>query len=48
MTQCFSRSHVSRRRFTLLMGAFLVGIAPFAVCLYFFFQNVNRLLPAAL
>lgn len=24
---------------------FLVGIAPFMFCLYFFFQNVNRLLP---
>ena len=26
----------------------LVGIVPFVVVLYFFFQNVNRLLPAAL
>lgn len=26
----------------------LVGLAPFVVALYFFFQNVNRLLPAAL
>ena len=26
----------------------IVGIVPFVVCLYFFFQNVNRLLPAAL
>jgi len=26
----------------------LVGIVPFALVLYFFFQNVNRLLPAAL
>ena len=26
----------------------LVGIVPFVVALYFFFQNVNRLLPAAL
>ena len=25
-----------------------VGIIPFVVCLYFFYQNVNRLLPAAL
>ena len=24
---------------------FLVGIAPFLFALYFFFQNVNRLLP---
>ena len=23
----------------------LVGIVPFLVCLYFFYQNVNRLLP---
>jgi hypothetical protein len=30
-----------------LVGA-LVGIVPFVVALYFFFQNVNRLLPAAL
>ncbi|MBA3606610.1 MAG: hypothetical protein H0W46_11700 [Acidimicrobiia bacterium] len=26
----------------------LVGIVPFVMALYFFFQNVNRLLPAAL
>ena len=26
----------------------LVGIVPFVLALYFFFQNVNRLLPAAL
>ncbi len=26
----------------------LVGIAPFLVCLYFFYQNVNRLLPPGL
>ena len=26
----------------------LAGIVPFVVVLYFFFQNVNRLLPAAL
>ena len=26
----------------------LVGIVPFVIALYFFFQNVNRLLPAAL
>jgi sortase A len=25
-----------------------VGIVPFAVTLYFFFQNVNRLLPPSL
>ena len=25
-----------------------VGVAPFFVALYFFYQNVNRLLPAAL
>lgn len=27
---------------------FLVGIAPFLICLYFFFQNINRLLPPGL
>ena len=27
---------------------FLVGIAPFLFALYFFFQNVNRLLPPGL
>ena len=26
----------------------VAGIVPFVVVLYFFFQNVNRLLPAAL
>ena len=26
----------------------LVGCVPFVVALYFFFQNVNRLLPAAI
>jgi sortase A len=27
---------------------FLFGIAPFLFCLYFFFQNINRLLPPGL
>jgi sortase A len=36
---------VSRRVRRNWVGA-LVGIAPFVVVLYFFFQNVNRLLPA--
>jgi len=26
----------------------LIGIAPFVVVLYFFYENVNRLLPAAI
>lgn len=38
---------LSRRVGRNWIGA-LVGIVPFAVALYFFFQNVNRLLPAAL
>jgi sortase A len=38
---------VSRRFRNNWIGA-LVGIVPFVVALYFFFQNVNRLLPAAL
>jgi sortase A len=38
---------LSRRVGHNWVGA-LAGIVPFVVCLYFFFQNVNRLLPAAL
>ena len=38
---------LSRRVRRNWVGA-LVGIVPFALVLYFFFQNVNRLLPAAL
>ena len=38
---------LSRRVRRNWVGA-LVGIVPFVVVLYFFFQNVNRLLPAAL
>jgi sortase A len=38
---------LSRRVRRNWVGA-LVGIAPFVIALYFFFQNVNRLLPAAL
>jgi sortase A len=38
---------LSRRVRRDWVGA-LVGIVPFVVALYFFFQNVNRLLPAAL
>ena len=37
-------SRLARRNW---VGA-LVGIVPFVVALYFFLQNVNRLLPAAL
>ena len=35
---------VSRRTGHNWIGA-LAGIVPFVVCLYFFFENVNRLLP---
>ena len=35
---------ISRRAKRDWVGA-LVGIVPFAIALYFFFQNVNRLLP---
>jgi sortase A len=38
---------LSRRLRRNWVGA-LVGIVPFVIALYFFFQNVNRLLPAAL
>jgi sortase A len=38
---------LSRRTGRNLVGA-LIGIVPFLVALYFFFQNVNRLLPPAL
>ena len=38
---------VSRRARRNLVGA-LVGVIPFVVVLYFFFQNVNRLLPPGL
>jgi sortase A len=38
---------ISRRTHRNLVGA-LLGIGPFVVALYFFFQNVNRLLPPAL
>lgn len=36
------------RRFRHDSIGFLVGIFPFLFCLYFFFQNVNRLLPPGL
>jgi sortase A len=35
---------LSRRTGHNWIGA-LAGIVPFVVCLYFFFENVNRLLP---
>jgi sortase A len=38
---------LSRKARTNWAGG-LVGLVPFVVCLYFFFENVNRLLPAAL
>jgi sortase A len=36
------------RRFRRLWVGFLVGAVPFLFALYFFYQNVNRLLPSAL
>ena len=36
------------RRFRHDSIGFLVGIAPFLFALYFFFQNINRLLPPGL
>lgn len=36
------------RRFRRDSFGFLVGILPFVVAMYFFYQNVNRLLPAGL
>jgi sortase A len=38
---------LAKRFRNLAIGA-MIGIAPFAVGLYFFYENVNRLLPAAL
>ena len=36
------------RRFRRYSIGVLIGIAPFLIALYFFYQNVNRLLPAGL
>ncbi len=36
------------KRFRRLYLAFVVGFVPFVVVLYFFYENVNRLLPAAI
>jgi len=36
------------RRSGRLWVAFVVGFVPFVVVLYFFFENVNRLLPPGL
>jgi sortase A len=41
-------SYLLSRRFKRDWVGFAVGIVPFLVTLYFFFQNVNRLLPPAL
>ena len=38
---------VSKRTRHTSIG-FLAGVAPFLICLYFFYQNVNRLLPPGL
>ena len=32
-------------RYLLIIVVLVTGIVPFVVVLYFFFQNVNRLLP---
>ncbi len=36
------------KRFRRLWLGFVVGVVPFVVVLYFFFENVNRMLPAAI
>ena len=41
-------AYLVARRFRHLWVGVLVGVVPFLVALYFFYQNVNRLLPAAL
>jgi sortase A len=41
-------AYVVGRRFRRLWVCFLVGAAPFLVVLYFFFENVNRLLPSSI
>ena len=38
---------LAKRNRRLWLG-FVVGVVPFVVVLYFFFENVNRLLPAAI
>ena len=49
----FVRRHVVAayqlaKRFRNLLIGLVVGVLPFVVGLYFFYENVNRLLPAAL
>lgn len=41
-------AYLISRRFRHDSIGFMVGILPFLFCLYFFFQNVNRLLPPGL
>jgi sortase A len=41
-------AHVLRRRVGSRFVGIAVGIVPFLVALYFFYQNVNRLLPPSL
>jgi sortase A len=36
------------RRFRRVWVGYAVGCIPFVVCLYFFYQNINRLLPPGL
>ena len=38
-------SYLISKRFTRDLVGFAIGVIPFVVALYFFFQNVNRLLP---
>ena len=41
-------AHVLRRRFRSRLIGIGAGIVPFLIALYFFYQNVNRLLPPSL
>jgi sortase A len=41
-------AYVIGRRFRRLWVCFVVGAVPFLVVLYFFFENVNRLLPSSI
>lgn len=41
-------SYLAGKRANRLWVCFLIGTAPFVVVLYFFFENVNRLLPGSL
>ncbi|CAB4860147.1 unannotated protein [freshwater metagenome] len=47
MAVCLGAYQLAKRQRRLWLG-FLVGMVPFVVVLYFFFENVNRMLPAAI